>query len=76
MTKKKHEDIPEIEAAPEVKPQAKKYFSRAMWKGVKEVHKCEICGTFRDEKDAIIEHVLLHFPQSEQVSILDKLLKE
>lgn len=51
------------------------YFTREMWKGVKEVLKCA-CGEFRDTRDEMIEHVLLHFPKSEQESILEKLLKE
>lgn len=52
------------------------YFTREMWKGVKEVLKCAKCGEFRDTRDEMIEHVLLHFPKSEQESILEKLLKE
>jgi len=52
------------------------YFTREMWKGVKEVLKCAKCGQFRNTRDEMIEHVLLHFPKSEQESILEKLLKE
>lgn len=52
------------------------YFTREMWKGVKEVFKCARCGQFRNTRDEMIEHVLLHFPKSEQESILEKLLKE
>lgn len=55
---------------------AQVYFTREMWKGVKEVFKCARCGAFRDTRDEMIEHVLLHFPKSEQESILEKLLKE
>lgn len=52
------------------------YFTQESWKGVKVVFKCAKCGTFRDERDAMIEHVLLHFPKGEQEQILDTLLKE
>ena len=67
-------DKPKPEPIP--KPEPKKYYSVTMWKGIKQVFKCEICGTFRDTKDAVIEHLLLHFPRSQQESILDQLVKE
>lgn len=52
------------------------YFTSESWKGVKTVFKCARCGAFRDERDAMIEHVLLHYPKGEQERILETLLKE
>lgn len=50
--------------------------SKATWKEIKPVFKCGKCGTFRDEYDAMVEHVLLHFPRSEQEVVFEKLMKE
>ena len=52
------------------------YYIKTTWKGMKEVFKCERCGTFRDDKDSIIMHVLTHYPKQEQEALLDQLLKE
>lgn len=52
------------------------YFTTEKWKGVRDVFKCARCETFRDTRDAMIEHVLLHFPANEQESILEQLVKE
>lgn len=52
------------------------YFTTEKWKGVRDVFRCARCGTFRDERDAMIEHVLLHFPANKQESILEQLVKE
>ena len=54
----------------------KKYYERADWKGVKEVFRCETCGTCRDDEDSMIEHVLIHIPVSEQERVFDQLIKE
>lgn len=56
--------------------QEKKYYDRASWKGVKDVFRCETCGTCRDDEDSMIEHVLLHIPQNEQEKIFNQLIKE
>ena len=53
---------------------APEYWSTPLWDGIKPVHKCFKCGTFRDDTDAMIEHVLLHYPLDEQEVLLDKLL--
>lgn len=50
------------------------YWSTTLWDGIKPVHKCFKCGTFRDDTDAMIEHVLLHYSVAEQEVLLDKLL--
>ena len=63
----------EAEAAPVV---AEVYFTRVMWKDVKEVFKCSKCGTDRDDLDGMIEHVLTHYPLEMQEDILEILLKE
>lgn len=52
------------------------YFETVMWKGVKSVFKCAKCGTFRDDKDAMIEHVLLHYSFDERERMLEVLLKQ
>ena len=52
------------------------YFTTASWKGVKDVFRCARCGTYRDTRDAMIEHVLLHYPANQQEDILEKLMKE
>ena len=46
------------------------------WKGVKNVVRCSICGTYRDDVDAMIEHVIMHYPRGDQEEIFDKLMKE
>jgi hypothetical protein len=53
-----------------------KYYDRASWKGVKEVFRCETCGTCRDDEDSMIEHVLLHIPLAEQEKVFNQLIKE
>lgn len=53
-----------------------KYYDRASWKGVKEVFKCETCGTCRDDEDSMIEHVILHLPLAEQETVFNQLIKE
>lgn len=50
-------------------------FTVERWKGVQDVFKCARCGTFRDTRDAMIEHVLLHYPAREQEALLEKILK-
>lgn len=57
-------------------PAPKKYWSIMRWKGVKDVYRCETCGTFRDDVDSIIEHVILHFPLPDQMPLFEKLIKE
>jgi hypothetical protein len=59
-------------------PQVKRdeLFTQESWKGVKTVFKCAQCGAFRDERDAMIEHVLTHYPVSEQENIFNQLVKE
>ena len=52
------------------------FYETATWKGVKTVFKCKKCGTFRDTRDEMIEHVLLHVPKAEQEEVLNLLLKE
>lgn len=66
--------LAQVEGAPREK--AVVYFTSERWKGVKTVFKCAKCGTFRDERDAMIEHVLLHYPKDEQEKIFDQLVKE
>ena len=67
----------EVAAKEEVKPaKVKITFTHELWRGVKEVLKCTKCGTFRDTKDPMIEHILLHYPKSEQEAELERLLKE
>lgn len=53
-----------------------KYFTAESWKGVKTVFKCAKCETFRDTRDEMIEHVLLHYPKDEQEKIFNQLVKE
>ena len=57
-------------------PPAKKYYDSVSWKGVKEVFRCEACGTCRDDEDSMIEHVLIHVPFAEQERVFDQLIKE
>lgn len=52
------------------------YFEHTTWKGVREVYKCATCGTYRDERDSMIEHVLIHYPVSEHETIFNQLIKE
>jgi hypothetical protein len=56
--------------------QPEKLYRVSQWRGVKEVFQCKQCETFRDTKDAVIEHILLHYPIAEQEDILEKLMKE
>lgn len=76
----KRKKVEEVRADTQVRPNKSAtkevYFTPESWKGVKTVFKCATCGTFRDERDAMIEHVLLHFPKGEQERILETLLKE
>ena len=51
-------------------------FTTEMWKGVKVVFKCSQCGTFRDDQDGMVEHILLHYPANEQEKIFNQLVKE
>ena len=53
---------------------APQYWSTQLWDGIKPVHKCFKCGTFRDDTDTMIEHILLHYSLDEQEVLLDKLL--
>lgn len=52
------------------------YYERATWKNVKKVFKCATCGTFRDDEDSMIEHVLLHVPKDKQEEVFNQLVKE
>ncbi len=54
----------------------KKYFETALWKGIRTVYKCSICGTDRDDRDAMVMHVLLHVPAPEQNQVFETLMKE
>lgn len=51
-------------------------FERHSWRNVKTVFKCVKCGTFRDDRDAIIEHILLHYPAEKREAMLEALLKQ
>lgn len=74
---KDEEEIEEIVKPVSVaKAEIKKYYDRATWKGVKDVFRCETCGTCRDDEDSMIEHVLLHIPLAEQEKIFNQLVKE
>jgi len=53
-----------------------KLYTTVLWKGVKQVFRCEKCGTNRDDKDSMIEHVLLHFPLRDQEKIFNQLVQE
>ena len=68
----------EAQSAPVVQQvkQPEKLYRVSQWRGVKEVFQCKQCGTFRDTKDMVIEHILLHFPLDQQEEILEKLIKE
>jgi len=82
--KKKWEDIellpddtplPVKEPLPPVVAQAPEYYTAHHWDGgVKIVYKCCMCHSFRDDTDAMIEHVLLHYPGSDQEFMLERLL--
>lgn len=82
MAKKKEQLTPEranpepletAEAASEPQP---KYFTRAMWKNTLEVFKCVRCSEFRNTKDEMIDHILLHYPREEQERVLEELVLE
>jgi hypothetical protein len=51
-------------------------YDTATWKGARTVYRYVKCGTFRETRDAMIEHVLSHFPLAEQEGILNQLIKE
>lgn len=53
-----------------------KLFSQQLWKNTLPVYKCEQCGAFRNDKEQLFDHILLHYKASEQEEILDSLLKE
>jgi len=74
MVKKTVKPTKQDEEPAPVKPE--KLYSVESWKGVKEVYKCAKCGTFRDDKSALFEHILLHFPVIEQEEILNQLVQE
>lgn len=57
-------------------PTSISFYTTERWKGVKDVFKCARCGTFRDTRDAMIEHILLHYPANEQETIFNQLVKE
>lgn len=63
-------------AAPAATPEKEVFYSIERWKGVKDVLKCAKCGTFRDDRDAMIEHILLHYAKSEQAKVFEQLMKE
>lgn len=52
------------------------YYDTTTWKGVKTVFRCCKCGAFRDTRDEMIEHILFHYPLSEQERVLNQLVKE
>ncbi len=62
--------IPEEETAQTV------YYEPAMWKNIKPVFRCATCGTYRDDEDDMILHVVSHLPADEQVTIFDQLMKK
>lgn len=75
MAKRKtQEEQQEAGSAPIDTAEEAQYFSAVLWKGVKEIYRCAICGTNRDERDAMIEHVLIHFPVEEHERIFELLL--
>ena len=59
-----------------IEPVKSKTYRTEMWKGIKEVFACEFCGANRDDQDAMIEHVLLHYPKARQEELLNEMLKE
>ena len=69
-------DVVPVSTTP-ILPAKKVWYTSVMWMGdVKEVQKCSICGANRDDKDSMIEHVLLHVPASEREAVFEELMKE
>jgi hypothetical protein len=54
----------------------KSYYHTVLWKNIKTVFQCDTCGTNRDDEDAMILHVLLHYPKNEQEDLFNLLVKE
>lgn len=51
------------------------YYTAHLWDGgPRVVYKCGTCGTFRDDTDSMVEHLLLHYPVSDQEFMLERLL--
>ncbi len=53
-----------------------KTYHPALWRKIRPTFCCDICGTYRDEEDAMIEHVLLHYPLARQEELFNLMLKE
>lgn len=66
--------LPKPVSHPVVAPTPEYYTARPWDGGVKTVYCCGTCGTFRDDTDSMIEHLLLHYPVSDQEFMLEKLL--
>lgn len=60
---------------PEPEPPFNPYYEKRDWmNGVRQIYRCTKCGTDRDEEDAIIEHILLHYSKEQQEEMLNELL--
>jgi len=83
--KKKWDDIRILPDAGTIPPVAEEqtsvvvstpeYYTAQPWDGgARTVYKCGTCGTFRDDSDSMIEHLLLHHPVADQELMLERLL--
>lgn len=65
-----------VQAQVSTTTEAPRYYTPEMWKGVKQVFKCAKCGAFLEDRDDMIEHVLIHVPKAQQETVFNQLLKE
>lgn len=70
------DSLPEAHEPALPAPEPHVYFETVNWKNVRTVYRCTTCGACRDERDAMVLHVLLHLPPAEQNRVFETLMKE
>jgi hypothetical protein len=50
-------------------------YHKKLWKGVRDVYRCDKCPHCEEDEDAMKLHVLKHFPKEEREKQLDKLMR-